>query len=254
MSFIKSIIAAFSLFSRIPMPITDWDEKTMRYLMGAFPLVGVVLGALQAAWCLICMHFGLAPFSFAVGIIVLSVLITGGIHIDGFCDVVDALSSHAPAEKKRAILKDPHVGAFAVIGAVTYLLALTAILNEMTLSPRTAMLLLLIPIWSRTCSGITVILFPKSASEGMLSMFKQSADKRPTLIILLIWFAACLGFALYVQPICAGAMAAILALCTYALHRTAMRQFGGMSGDLSGFYLQLCECGLALCLALTGGI
>ena len=45
----------------------------------------------------------------------LPLLVTGGIHADGFCDTVDALSSHAEREKMLEILKDSHCGAFAVI-------------------------------------------------------------------------------------------------------------------------------------------
>ena len=36
------------MFSALPMPQFDWNEKNMRYAMCAFPLIGVVIGA---AWC-----------------------------------------------------------------------------------------------------------------------------------------------------------------------------------------------------------
>lgn len=41
-------------------------------------------------------------------------LVTGGIHIDGFSDTMDALSSHAERQKKLEIMDDPHIGAFGV--------------------------------------------------------------------------------------------------------------------------------------------
>ncbi|MDO4502880.1 MAG: adenosylcobinamide-GDP ribazoletransferase [Coriobacteriia bacterium] len=254
MKAIKSVIAAFSTFSRIPMPKTEWDEDYMRYLMPAFPLVGVVVGLALFAWCQLCLAFPLSPFAFAVGVTVLPLLITGGIHVDGFCDVVDALSSHAEPERKRAILKDPHVGAFAVIGVTAYLLVFAACAHELTLSQSTALALLVMPVLCRCCSGLTALVFPRSASQGMLSLFGQSADKKICLVVLVIELAACLAFVGWLSLPLLAAMVVALAACTLLLHRIAMKEFGGMSGDLSGFYLQVCKLALLFCIALAGGL
>ena len=48
------------------------------------------------------------------------VIITGGIHLDGFVDTMDAINSYQPIERKLEILKDSHIGAFALISCVTY--------------------------------------------------------------------------------------------------------------------------------------
>ena len=45
---LQTIAVAFAMFSAIPVPQFDWNEKNMRYAMCAFPLIGVVIGA---AWC-----------------------------------------------------------------------------------------------------------------------------------------------------------------------------------------------------------
>ncbi len=50
MNWIKSLIIAFSMYSKIPMPHLNLEEKDMRYVMGFFPLVGLVLGACQFIW------------------------------------------------------------------------------------------------------------------------------------------------------------------------------------------------------------
>ena len=57
----------------------------------------------------------------------LPLLVTGGIHLDGFLDVADARSSHQSRARKLEILKDSHVGAFAVIAMGCYLLLYTAL-------------------------------------------------------------------------------------------------------------------------------
>ena len=112
---ISTVIVAFSMFSAIPMPQTEWTNKSMRYALCAFPLIGAVIGALVCLWRFVCLRMEFSEWILAAGICVLPVLVTGGIHLDGFCDTADALASHQDTEKKLQILKDPHMGAFAAI-------------------------------------------------------------------------------------------------------------------------------------------
>ena len=114
MNILRSIVMAFCMFSRIPMPTVEWKNENMRYMLCAFPLVGAVIGLVLWLWQLLAAALGFGPLLWAAGLTLLPVAVTGGIHMDGFCDVSDALASHAPAEKKRAILKDSHTGAFAM--------------------------------------------------------------------------------------------------------------------------------------------
>ena len=119
MAFLRAVALAFGLFSRIPVPRVAWSARNMRFLLCAFPLVGVVVGAAVAAAVLF-VRDGLLVSLCAV---VFPVAVTGGIHFDGFMDTCDALASHAGRERKLAIMQDSHAGAFAVLGCVLYVLA-----------------------------------------------------------------------------------------------------------------------------------
>ena len=122
MTALRSIALAFTLFSRVPMPHVEWNPENMRYTMLAFPLVGCVIGTVVAIWCALCATLGLNGAAFGAGTVLVPLFVTGGIHMDGFADVVDAQSSHAAPERKREILADPHIGAFATVGIGGYLL------------------------------------------------------------------------------------------------------------------------------------
>ena len=124
---ISTVIVAFSMFSAIPMPQTEWTNKSMRYALCAFPLIGAVIGALVCLWRFVCLRMEFSEWILAAGICVLPVLVTGGIHLDGFCDTADALASHQDTEKKLQILKDPHMGAFAAIWLGCYFIAQLAL-------------------------------------------------------------------------------------------------------------------------------
>ena len=84
-----------------------------------FRSIGAVIGAL---WC-VCGLLPLPDMLKAAGFCLIPVAATGGIHLDGFADTSDALSSYGDREKKLAILKDPHCGAFAVIRLCGYFVA-----------------------------------------------------------------------------------------------------------------------------------
>lgn len=116
MHVIRSLCIAFSTYSRIPVPQVAWTDENRKYSMCFFPLIGAVIGLLLWGWLALCdvLGFG-ALLRGAVGAL-LPILVTGGIHMDGFMDTSDALASWQPPEKRLEILKDSHVGAFAVLG------------------------------------------------------------------------------------------------------------------------------------------
>ena len=119
----KAILIAFSTYSKIPMPHFKWDPKALQYSMCAFPLVGAVIGAGEfAIWYLFGFLLQWSEVFTAALLTVFPILITGGIHMDGFLDTVDAKSSYKSKEEKLQILKDPHTGAFAIIRGCLYFL------------------------------------------------------------------------------------------------------------------------------------
>ena len=207
MTILQTIAVAFAMFSAIPMPQFEWSQKNMRYALCAFPLIGAVCGGL---WCLV----GVLPVPElvrAAGFCLVPVLVTGGIHLDGFADTCDALSSYGDAEKKLEILKDPHCGAFAL-----------------TLE--------------RAFSGLAVASFPMAKNTGLAHTFSEAAD-RITVRRVLIIYTVVLGAAMLVLGGWAAVLAALLVFWRY--YAVSKKQFGGITGDLAGWFLQRAE--LAVC-------
>ena len=246
MKIFRWIAVAFSMFSRIPMPRVEWNEKNMKNMLAAFPLVGAVIGALLLLWAYVSDLLGLGKMIFAAGMTVIPIAVTGGIHLDGFCDTADALASHAPPERKREILKDPHSGAFAVISLCAYSIAYFAFATEAGPGVRAVLPVAIMHVLSRSLSGLSVIFFPTSASKGLLAAFREAAEKKTSAVILLILFAASAAGMIILTPIGIAMVAASL-LCLLWLRIMSLRQFGGMSGDLAGWFLQTAElCMLAV--------
>ena len=136
MTALATVAVAFAMFSAIPVPQPVWNERNMRYALCAFPLIGVVCGLAWAGWAWLAGALAFPPLLRAGGLCLAPVLITGGIHLDGYADTSDALASCAEPARKREILADPHCGAFAVIRLCVYFTAYLALCAAVEPTPR----------------------------------------------------------------------------------------------------------------------
>lgn len=245
----NSLIIAIAMYSKIPMPQAEWNEKNMRYAMCFFPLVGVIIGVLEiVTGNLITVWKGEGTFFYAVVLTLIPVFITGGIHLDGFADTMDAKSSYGDREKKLEILKDPHTGAFAIISLCCYFLLCVGIFSEMRTERLFAAALVF--VFSRSLSGISVVSFQAAKNSGLLRTFQDGAQKRNVRIVLIFWlFATVVGFFL-TAGLCGVAAAAVGLAVFFYYYQFSRKQFGGITGDLAGYFLQLCELFMLAVLAL----
>ena len=241
---------AFAMFSAIPTPRIEWKKENMRYMLCALPLVGIVIGASLCLWAWLSglLHFG--PVLFAAGMTLLPALISGGIHLDGFLDTADALSSHATPEKKREIMKDSHAGAFAVLFGAGYFLLYAALCTEVEITVRAAIIVGLTHVFARVVGAFASAAFPGSGSTGLLATFREAAVGRAG-ALLAIWAILCAAVLIWLCPL-GGSTAVVLALlCLLYLYFRSRRQFGGMSGDLAGFLITLSELMMLLGIILS---
>lgn len=242
MRILNAIIIAFSTYSRLPMPQVEWSDENRRFSLCFFPLVGLVIGAALGLWLGVCKWLHFSPLlQGAVGALI-PLLISGGIHMDGFMDTLDALASWQPMEKKLEILKDSRVGAFAVMGCAGYLLLSCALISEA--SARDAAALGCAFIASRAISAYLSVRLRPAKRDGMLRSVSQNAPLRPLLLGGGAFIALCLIVWLALSPLRALLMCVAMALIVLYYRHMAYWQFGGVTGDLAGWFSQMCE----LCL------
>lgn len=241
----KSLIIAFSTYSKIPMPRIKWDEKNMSYSMCFFPFVGVVIGGVNFGLIyLLKERLGFYPLFIGMIITVIPILITGGIHFDGFLDVADARSSYKDREEKLRILKDPHVGAFAIIYGICYMMLAFGFNYQLVADMGESMMVYAIVgigfAFSRVLSGLSVLTLKKAKKDGMVATYSQGADKRAKVILALELVAILVALVLVdLKYGVAVIVAGIISFIYYVA--TAYKTFGGIAGDLAGWFLQVCE-------------
>ena len=192
MRFFESLAIGVSMYSKIPMPRVEWNEKNMKYAMCFFPLVGVVTGILEVILGNALLVYTSCGTLFFAGVMtLLPVLVNGGIHMDGFLDTMDALNSYGSREKKLEILKDSRTGAFAVIGFGLYLVASLALWSE----AKSEMLPVIGAgyVMSRSLSGLSVMVFPSAKKDGLGRTFQEQAHRKRVAVVMVCWFFAALA-------------------------------------------------------------
>lgn len=247
-----SLIIAFSMYSKLPMPRVEWSKENMRYVMCFFPLIGMFIGAVIYIWSRIAGYLSISHVFYTAVIVLIPLALTGGIHMDGFMDTTDALRSYQPMEKKLEILKDPNSGAFAVIACVGYYLLTYAVWYDVT---QTELLVLAIGfILSRALSGLAIVTFPLAKNSGLAATFSNEANKKLTRKVMIAFITLSMIVMLLINWRLGG-ICAFFALLTYGYYyHMSVKEFGGITGDLAGYFLQLCELVMAVSVMIGGKI
>ncbi|MFZ5491429.1 MAG: adenosylcobinamide-GDP ribazoletransferase [Pseudomonadota bacterium] len=231
---------ALALMTTLPLPTApapEPDDLSRSPL--TYPLVGLLLGVLliAACWAL----FDLPPLAAAAIVLALWVALTGALHLDGLADCADALlGGHADAARRRAILKDPHVGT-AAVAAVTLVLigkfaSLAAVLEHGSLVP-----LLLAPVLARGAVLALMCALPYVSPGGSAETITAGLPRHTAWLVV--------GLVAVVALFTAPRALPITVLLGALIGLAARRRLGGATGDVYGATVELGEVAVLLALA-----
>ncbi len=243
MKVLRAFLMSFSMFCSIPCPIRFWDEGLRPLMTALLPLVGLVIGALWALLCWLCLRLGSLGLVGAALLAAAPWVLSGFIHLDGFMDCCDGILSRRNLDERRRILKDPHTGSFAVISLALIAMFTVAAFYEADFQNYLA--LLPVPAATRALSAIAVQRLPAMGHS------QYAATAHPAYAVavpaaLLLGSAALAAFIGVGALICV--LTAVLGWCAACFY--AYGQFEGMSGDVSGYAITLGEAAAAIAFAL----
>ena len=241
----KTCLHAFamcqSMFCAIPCPWKVWDEQASGKMLLFLPLVGLEIGLIWVILAQICRLLALPALVTGLILAIYPYLVTGFLHLDGFMDVTDAVKSWRDLERRREILKDSHVGSFAVINLVLLVVAQFALFSSAA-DEADSLILLFVPAVSRCCSALAVTGLKPMSTSQYANREKQTSHLIVTVLLLCAFVAA--GFLLCGKYgfVSLGCLAGYgVALCR------GYRSLEGMNGDISGYALTLGElCAVAV--------
>ena len=246
-----AFLMAWQMFLWIPCPSTKWDQSKVKEMLLWLHVIGLIAGGLWYVVYYLFETFGKGIEPVAAGVLtIFPWFITGFMHLDGYMDCADAALYFGDKDKKIAILKDSHVGSFAVIAAVMLgVLQLSAFLQlgKNPLGFRPMMALIFIPALSRSMS-IENLFWLKSLSTSEYADLPMK-EKRRYRIVPVIEGILCLAAVWFLcgRLVCAALLIGIVMEELIIIY--LRRNLGGFSGDVSGAAITAGE--LACLIALS---
>ena len=160
--------------------------------------------------------------------------------MDGYMDTVDALASHQSRKRKLEILKDPNCGAFAVICCGGYLLTYAGLAHELFTANS---ILVICPtfVLSRSLSALCAVNMLNARRAGMLCAYTKNTEKHTATTALVLVLIISGVASVLLSPIIGGITVLFAIVSALFYRKLVMKQFGGVTGDTSGFFLQICE-------------
>jgi adenosylcobinamide-GDP ribazoletransferase len=231
------LVLAFQFLTILPWPrMRVRHPEDLGGSMAFYPIVGAALGSAMVG-----VYFvGSEVFPDAVlrpALVVLLIILTGGLHLDGFADVCDGFYAGKSKDEALRIMKDPHLGTMAVVGIIGVLTMKVVLLSHL---PPVLLYsaLLIFPAIGRCGMVWGMWLAPYARAEGGTGeAFFRTLGRRQVWIataLLGVWAVLFTGWsAPILLGLAAGATRLFVGYCD--------RRIGGMTGDTLGALNELLE-------------
>jgi adenosylcobinamide-GDP ribazoletransferase len=238
---------AWQFLTIIPSPHhRKYGAEELGRGLGFFPIVGLFLGLAMFGLDHLLGLF-LPSILINVLLVIILIILTGALHLDGFIDTCDGLAVKSSVSDKLEAMSDSRVGGFGVVGGSCLVLAKFASLLALPQGLR-ASALILMPILSRWGMVYTISAFPPAKVAGMGWAVKLGANWKR----LAIATAFSLVMALLLLNWWGAALLATLCLILLAFSKYLCARFGGLTGDNYGAMNELAEVVVLILVFIVG--
>jgi cobalamin 5''-phosphate synthase/cobalamin synthase len=238
---LRGFLIALTFLTRLPLPAPKVEVTSEEFSLSYryYPLVGLIIGLLL--WLLakaLTLYF--PALVLGALLLVAELMLTGGLHLDGFMDSMDGLLSARSPERILEIMMDSRIGAHACMALFGLLLLKFALLASLT--PPQFSILLVMPMLSRWVFQIGVVGFPYARPQGLGKGIHDTTRWIP----FLINGCLVLGASFFLSGF-AGLIAFGVCVITVTLLASRISSLlGGLTGDLYGAFIELSEVGCLL--------
>lgn len=223
---LKGFALSISMFTILPFfKVHHFFKGINGYSLMFFPLVGLIIGLiLLGVHSILDTHIPQAHLS--IIIFILSILLSGALHLDGFADTIDGL--YVAKEKALKVMSDPNIGAMGMIITASFL-----IIKASTFIHLESFYLLPIVFMLSRFNAVLSIYFYPYVGGGMAKLAKDEFSKKQLIIASV--FVLLLG--LYLSWI----LTLVSIISLFVFNRFFIKRYGGLSGDMYGFNIELSE-------------
>lgn len=180
---IKGLILSLQFFSRIPINVDiEFQEKNIGYSIFFMPLVGALIGGIG-----VIIYNVFYPYNGLVATFLTlftTIVLTGGLHLDGLSDTLDGFMSGSDRERTIEIMKDSRIGAFGVMSIVLLILSKFTFIYAM---PRSFLPIILSFANSRLVVSRLIAYKRNAKEDGLGELFRRSSPRKLVNISTLIY-------------------------------------------------------------------
>jgi adenosylcobinamide-GDP ribazoletransferase len=239
----KGFMVMLSFFTRIPFkPEFEIDGKLFLRGIKTLPLVALIIGAPVGG--LLALQVWIGPYIAALLSLAAYLLLSGGLHVDGYADTLDALASRRDRETMLAIMKDSHIGSFGALGISVYIAGMLVCIANADWAFAG-----LFALAGRTAALLNARIFPYARQSGTGRGFVESVKTGHVVLSAAVYVILA---ALLSVDFTAGALSVkrllILAIpfavslgASAAVTGGIARRLGGVTGDVIGFGIELSQ-------------
>jgi len=230
------LLAALQFLTIFPIPgRRQIGAEELGASQGYFPLVGLFLGAILAGvdWLL---GFTLPVAVVNALLLIILIILTGALHVDGFIDTCDGLLARKMPEERWRIMSDSRVGGFGVAGAFCLLLLFYVSLSSIA-EPYRMIALILTPTLGRWSVVYAIFAFPYAKPAGLGVSFKEQAGWQGFTLATSVALVAAVGLfaSKGLELMLAGLVLMLVVwLVALAVALFLRGKFGGLTGDSYG--------------------
>lgn len=218
-----------------------------------YPLFGVIIGAAMYAFNMLCLHFGFGQACFALVGTAIPVVLSGTVYLAAFMNTAGRLLAESRFIKsKTKSFEDSAAGTYGVIAGIFYCMIYAGGLCIIW-KDRQLVLLGIGYMISRTLYGMAYVWFPEAETEKKTDTPFSDAQKRTLRIIFSVILALCFCTCIAVSPIM-GMLEALISMWIWTYYYYLSKRLGGITKELSGYFLTLCELAVVLFVGMFGRV
>lgn len=220
---IKAFLIQLGLYTTLYSNQHTWTEDQYKKGLVFAPFIGLIIGSL-----LFLLNYYLADFLQGFILLLVYIVITGGLHMDGYSDTLDGVLARRGKKRALEIMRDPLLGTFGILGLILLSLGYYSLL------PRLGKALIVFPLLGRYSSLLSVYKNKYARTDGMGRYFVEGVKAS----LLLIWLPI-IFFLVYFLLGLAGLFGLGITLCySFLMGRYFLSLLGGMTGDTVGFIIE----------------
>ena len=235
---LSGFLLAWQFFSAVPIKKQlDMNAKSVTWMYGFLPIVGLLIGSIISSGVFILSRYSeVSDLLLAILIVIGLIVLTGGLHLDGWIDMSDAFFSYGEKEKRLEILDDPRTGAFGVISVFCLLVLKIGVIYEMLLFGQLAIVpfLIFIPFIARMGMLLFFVTMQPAKEKGLAAYFKGIVIQNKLAVLIGVQSILAFVFWLYIGVFSLFILVVVMLIAVVIYRNWSKKHFGGVTGDLLG--------------------